>query len=137
MVFWNSEHLKLSNVCVIINSFSQLYYVFGRLEPMNTESVTSILNNVVARTFAGTGMLDLLHNFSIAYFQDVPATATVKVATAVGFGLLSAASDWIFGACMVYDLLGIAVGQSGSWRNLLGVYALGSAAIVSVKSLVR
>ena len=137
MVFWNSEQLKISNVCVIINSFAQLYYVFAKLEPMNTNSLTSILNNVVARTFAGIGVLDLVHNGSIAYFQDEPATTTVKVVTAVLFGLLSASSDWIFGSCMVYDLLGIAVGQSGSWRNLLGVYALGSAAIVGVKNLAR
>lgn len=117
--------LKVSNVFVVINSLTQLYYVFAKLRPMNTRSTTSVLTNVVSRTFAGIGVLDLLHNGSVAYFKDVPATMTVKVVTALGFGLVSAASDWILGACMVYDLLALAAGQSGSWRNLLGRMRLG------------
>lgn len=137
MVFWNSEHLKVSNIFVIINSLSQLYYVFAKLKPMNTGSTTSVLTNIVSRTFAGIGVLDLLHNGSVAYFKDVPATMTVKVVTALGFGVASAASDWIFGGCMVYDLVALAVGQSGSWRNLLAAYAVGAGGIVAAKNLAR
>ena len=137
MVFWNSEQLQLSNVCVLINSLSQLYYVFAKLEPMDTSSTTSILTNVVAKTFAGIGVLDLLQNGSVAYFKDAPATMTVKVVTALVFGLASAAGDWIFGGCMVYDLVALAVGQSGSWRNLLAAYAVGAAGIVGAKNFAR
>ena len=102
---------------------------------MDTRSTTSVLTHVVAKTFAGIGVLDLIQNGSVAYFKDAPATMTVKVMTGLGFGLLSAASDWIFGGCMVYDLAALAVGQSGSWRNLLAVYAVGAAGIVAAKNL--
>ena len=137
MVFWNTSQLKISNVFVVVNSLTQLYYVFARLQPMNTNSTSSILTNVVSRTFAGIGILDLLHNGSVAYFKDAPATLTVKVVTGLGFGILSAASDWIFGGCMVYDLVALAVGQSGSWRNLLALYAVGAAGIVGAKNIAK
>ena len=137
MIFWNSEHLKISNVFVLVNSLTQLYYVFGRLQPMNTRSTSSVLTNIVSRTFAGIGVLDLLHNGSVAYFKNEQATMIVRVLTGLGFGLASAASDWIFGGCLVYDLVALAVGQSGSWRNLLGAYAVGSAAIVAAKNLAK
>ncbi len=137
MVFWNNEQLKISNIFVIINSLSQLYYSFAKLDPMNTNSTTSILTHVVAKTFAGIGVLDLAQNGSVAYFKDAPATMTVKVVTALGFGLASAAGDWIFGGCMVYDLVALAAGQSGSWRNLLAAYAVGAAGIVGAKNIAR
>ena len=137
MIFWNNEQLKLSNICVIINSLSQLYYVFGKLEPMDKNNTVSFLTHVVAKTFAGIGVLDLVHNGSVAYFKNVEPTTTVKVITALGFGLASAAGDWIFGGCMVYDLVAIACGQSGSWRNLLAAYAVGAAGIVGAKNLAR
>ena len=137
MVFWNSEQLQISNIFVIINSLSQLYYSFAKLEPMNTNSSTSVLTHVVAKTFAGIGVLDMLQNGSVAYFKDVPATTTVKVVTALIFGLASAAGDWIFGGCMVYDLVALAAGQSGSWRNYLAAYAVGAAGIVGAKNIAR
>ena len=137
MFFWNTEHLKIANIFVLVNSLTQLFYVFARLAPMNTKSTGSVLTNIVSRTFAGIGFLDILHNGSVAYFKDAPATMTVKVATGLGFGIASAASDWIFGACMVYDLVALAVGQSGSWRNLLAMYAVGAAGIVVAKNLAR
>ena len=104
---------------------------------MNTSSTSSILTHIVAKTFAGIGVLDLLHNGSVAYFKDYPATTVIRVLTGLGFGLASAASDWIFGGCMVYDLLALAAGQSDSWRTLLGAYAVGSAGIVAAKNLAR
>ncbi|KAI9810518.1 MAG: hypothetical protein M1827_006191 [Pycnora praestabilis] len=134
MVFWNSEHLGISHLFVTINSLSQLFYVFAKLGPMNTRSTSSVLTHIVSKTFAGIGVLDLLHNGSVAFFKDQPATLTVKVLTAVGFGLASAASDWIFGGCMVYDLVALSMGQSGSWSKLLGAYAVGAAAIVGAKN---
>ncbi|KAL9633065.1 MAG: hypothetical protein Q9164_004922 [Protoblastenia rupestris] len=137
MLFWNTEQLKISNIFVLVNSFTQLYYISTRLQPMNTNSTSSVLTHIVSKTFAGIGVLDFLHNGSVAYFKDVPATMAVKVVTGLGFGLASAASDWIFGGCLVYDLVALAMGQSGSWSSLLGAYAVGAAAIVGAKNLAR
>lgn len=102
---------------------------------MNTSSTSSILTHVVAKTFAGIGVLDFLHNGAAAFLRGESATSAVRVLTGVGFGAASAASDWIFGSCLVYDLVALAVGQSGSWRTLLGAYAVGSAGIVVAKNI--
>ena len=135
MVFWNSERLDISQLFVTINSLSQLYFIIARLGPLNTKSTSSVLTHLNAKTFAGIGVLDFLHNGSVAFFKDQPASTAVRALTGVGFGLASAASDWIFGACLVYDLVALSVGQSGSWSKLLGAYAVGSAGIVAAKNL--
>jgi hypothetical protein len=101
---------------------------------MNTKSTNSILTHVVAKTFAGIGVLDLLHNTSAAYFKGVPPSNLVKILTGVGFAGLASVSDWIFGGCLVWDLAGLAVGQGGSWGALLGAYAAATAGIVGVKN---
>lgn len=137
MVFWNAERLDISHAFVTVNTFAQLYYVFAKLPPMNTSSTSSILTHIVSKTFAGIGVLDFLHNGSVAFFKDQSPTTAVKVLTGLGFGIASVASDWIFGGCLVYDLVALAVGQSGSWRTLLGAYAAGSAAIVTAKNLAK
>jgi len=137
MVAWNGGRLDISNGFVTINTLTQLFYVAARLGPMNTQSTSSVLTHIVSKTFAGIGVLDLLHNTSAAFFKDQPATFAVKALTGVGFGLGSAASDWIFGGCLVYDLVALAVGQSGSWRNLLGAYAVGAAGIVTARNLAK
>lgn len=141
MIFWNASALKTSNIFVLINSFTQLYYIFARLPPMNTRSTSSVLTHIVSKTFAGIGVLDFLHNGSVAYFDHLGPSTLIKVLTGVGFGVLASASDWIFGGCLVYDLIALAVGQRGigetGWSNLLGVYALGAAGIVTAKNLVR
>jgi hypothetical protein len=137
MVAWNGGRLDVSNAFVTVNSLSQLYYICTRLGPMNTKSLVSVLTHVVSKTFAGIGVLDLLHNTSAAFFKDQAPSLMVKVLTGVGFGLGSMVSDWIFGGCLVYDLVALAVGQSGSWRNLLGFYAAGSAGIVAMKNLAK
>ena len=128
---------KVAHAFVTINSLSQLYYMTAKLKPMNTKSTSSVLTHIVSKTFAGIGVLDLLHNGSVAFFKDAAPSLTVKVLTGLGFGLASAASDWIFGGCLVYDLIALAVGQSGDWRTLLGAYAAGSAAIVAAKNVLR
>lgn len=135
MVFWKAERLDISHLFVTINTFSQLYFLVAKLGPMNSKSTSSVLTHLNAKTFAGIGVLDFLHNGSVAFFKDMSPSAAVKALTGVGFGLASAASDWIFGACLVYDLVALAVGQSGSWRTLLGAYAVGSAGIVAAKNL--
>ena len=137
MVFWNAERLDVSHIFVSINTLAQLYYISAQLSPMNTNSTSSILTHVVSKTFAGIGVLDFLHNGSVAFFKDAPATLAVRLLTGLGFGVASAFSDWIFGGCLVYDLVALSVGQSGSWRTLLGAYAVGSAGIVAAKNLAR
>ncbi|TVY94270.1 hypothetical protein LAWI1_G002065 [Lachnellula willkommii] len=141
MIFWNASALKTANVFVLINSLTQLYYIFGRLPPMNTRSTSSVLTHIVSKTFAGIGVLDFLHNGSVAYFDHQGPSTAVKILTGMGFGALATSSDWIFGGCIVYDLVALAVGQRGigetSWSNLLGVYAVGAAAIVAAKNLAR
>ena len=142
MFFWNSENLKVANAFVVINTVAQLYYVFTKLEPMNTKNWRSILTHVVAKTFAGIGVLDLLHNTSVGWFKDESPSMLVKVGTGLAFAGLSSVSDWIFGGCLVYDLVGLAVGQAAiakdqSWPYLLGAYAVGSAAIVGMRNWAR
>jgi len=134
MFFWNSENLKTSNIFVIINTLAQLAYISTQLKPMNTKSSNSVLTHVVAKTFAGIGVLDLLHNTSAAYFVGVPPSQTVKILTGVGFAAAGAMSDWIFGGCLVYDLIALSVGQTGSWSRLLGGYAAMTAGIVGFKN---
>ena len=137
MVAWNSSQLKLAHAFVTVNTLTQLYYMIAKLPPMDRRSTSSILTHIVSKTFAGIGVLDFLHNGSVAFFKDQPATMVVKVLTGVGFGLASAASDWIFGGCLVYDLVALAVGQNGDWRTLLSVYAVGAAGIVAAKNIAK
>lgn len=108
---------------------------------MNTRSTSSILTHIVSKTFAGIGVLDFLHNGSVAYYDHQGPNLAVKVLTGVGFAALAGCSDWVFGGCLVYDLVALAVGQRGigvlGWSNLLGLYALGTAGIVVVRNVVR
>ncbi|KAI7222134.1 hypothetical protein KC333_g1309 [Hortaea werneckii] len=137
MFFWNSGQLQLSNIFVIINTVTQLWYTFTQLEPMNTRNWSSILTHVVVKTFAGIGVLDILHNTSVAYFKDQLPSTAVKVVTGLGFAGLASVSDWIFGGCLAYDLAGLCVGQATydkSWSQLLGGYAVGTAAIVGLRN---
>lgn len=64
MIFWNSSKLKEAHIFVTINSLAQLYFISTKLGPMNTKSTSSIMTHVVSKTFAGIGVLDLLHNGS-------------------------------------------------------------------------
>jgi hypothetical protein len=134
MFFWNANDLMMSNVFVIVNTAAQLGYIATRMKPMNTKSTPSILTHIVAKTFAGIGVLDLLHNTSAAYFKGVPPNTLTKILTGVGFAGLASVSDWILGGCLVYDLTGLAVGQGGDWGRLLGAYAVGAGAIVGLKN---
>ncbi|TLD28517.1 hypothetical protein PspLS_04016 [Pyricularia sp. CBS 133598] len=141
MIFWCNNDLKTSNYFVIANSLMQLFYVFGRLRPMRLDSTRSILTHVAAKTFAGIGVLDLLHNTGAAYFVGDRPSGVVKALTGVGFAALGANSDWIFGGCLAYDLVALAVGQSQygdpGWAGMLGAYAVGTAGIVAARNYFR
>lgn len=133
MFFWNASDLKTSNIFVIINTLSQLAYM-ATLPPLNTASTPNLLTHIVSKTFAGIGVLDLLHNTSAAYYKDVAPSALVQVATGVGFAAAASASDWIFGGCLVYNLVALSVGQEGGWGRLLGGYAAMTAGIVGLRN---
>lgn len=137
MFFWNSEQLKIADIFVTINTTAQLFYVFTQLEPMDTRNWNSILTHVVSKSFAGIGVLDLLHNTSVAFYKDQAPSTLIKVATGLGFAGLASVSDWIFGGCVVYDLVGLSVGQMAydkSWSQMLGAFAVGTAAIVGARN---
>jgi len=141
MIFWNSSQLKTANIFVLINSLTQVYYIATQISPMNTRSTSSILTHIVAKTFAGIGVLDFLHNGSVAYFNHQGPGTMVKVLTGVGFGIAASTSDWIFGGCLVYDLVALAVGQRQieevGWSNILSLYAVGTAGIIGIKNWIR
>jgi hypothetical protein len=85
MFFWNNSRLDISNIFVTINTLAQLYYITAKIQPMNTNSTGSILTHIVSKTFAGIGVLDLLHNTSAAFFKDVEPNTMVKLLTGLGF----------------------------------------------------
>ena len=140
MFFWNSSDLRTSNLFVIANTFTQLFYTAFLLPPLDTRSTPSLLTHLVVKTFAGIGVLDLLHNTSAAYYVGVPASGLVKALTGLGFGAAACVSDWIFGACLVYDLVALSVGQTqygeAGWGMLLAGYAVGTAGIVGLRNWV-
>ncbi|KAK3113383.1 hypothetical protein LTR53_009373 [Teratosphaeriaceae sp. CCFEE 6253] len=141
LFFWNANRLDISNIFVIVNSLSQLWYVSTQLDAMDTGNWNSILTHIVSKTFAGIGVLDLLHNTAAAYAVGQAPSTLVKALTGVGFAALGATSDWILGGCLVYDLVGLSVGQAQygdkNWSSLLGAYAVGTAAIVAAKNYLR
>jgi hypothetical protein len=134
MFFWNSNNLETSNIFVIINTLAQLGYIATALEPLDTRSTPNFLTHIVAKTFAGIGVLDLLHNTAAAYYVGVEPSQLVQVATGIGFAAAASMSDWIFGGCLVYDLVALACGQHGNWSRLLGGYAAMAAGIVGFKN---
>ena len=141
MIFWNSSQLKTANVFVLINSLTQVYYISTQIAPMNTRSTSSVLTHIVSKTFAGIGVLDFLHNGSVAYYNHQGPNTMVMVLTGLGFGIAASLSDWIFGGCLVYDLVALAVGQRQigevQWSNLLSLYAVSTAGIVGIRNWIR
>ena len=137
MLAWNASRLDISQGFVAVNTLTQLWYMITKLQPMDVGSVSSVLTHIISKTFAGIGVLDFLHNGSAAFFRNQSATFPIKVLTGVGFGLASAASDWIFGSCLVYDLVALAAGQSGDWRRWLSIYAVGCAGLVAARNIAK
>lgn len=113
--FWSAEDMIKANYCVILNTAWGLYWTFLRRVP-NASTWQQKLTNIIGITFAGIGVLDLLHNGSIAWAPATAPSALVKVATVVGLPLLAYAGPPLFGACIAYDLVGVAIGQ----RQLAG-----------------
>ena len=134
MLFWNSNDLATSNIFVTINTLTQLVYLTTSLPPRRPKSTPNFLTHVVAKTFAGIGVLDLLHHTGAAYFVGVPPSTLVQVATGLGFAAAASVSDWIFSGCLVYDLVALGIGRGGNWGMLLGAYAGVTAGIVGLRN---
>lgn len=148
MPFWNASLLTPAALLVAANALAQLTFVFARLGPLTCASApgaAAVLTHAAAKAAAGLGVLDVLHNGSVALLAGggqggaapVPGLA-VEVATGVVFAVLACASDWLLGACLVFDLVALAVGQSGygnaGWAAWLAVYAGGVAVVVAARS---
>jgi len=116
MMLWNNERLDLSNIAVCINSFSQLFYVMTLLPPMTSKNA---LTHIVAKMFAGIGLLDFLDNTASGFFVGKQPGTMIFAATLLGSVLATGMSDAIMGSCIVYDLVILALGQSGTWQQVL------------------
>lgn len=112
--------------------------MIAKLPPMDRRSISSVLTHVVSKTFAGIGVLDFLHNGSVAFLQG-PASYDCRQSIyrdRIWIGkLLQVIGS--FSGCLVYDPVALAVGQRGDWRTLLNLYAVGAASIVTAKNLAR
>ncbi|WWC63416.1 uncharacterized protein I303_106018 [Kwoniella dejecticola CBS 10117] len=148
MLFWNKNNLKGSNVLVMINTLTQLYYAFALRDPA-PKTYQSKLTNAVNITFAGVGVLDLFHNVTAAYFPSIPPNLLVKIATPLLSAFTALQAPLLFGTCIAYDLFGVAVGQhqlaakalnglggggGEGWARLLGGVGLGVVGIVGART---
>lgn len=123
--------LVASNAFVTINSLTQLYHVYFRLGPRTHATNLTHWN---AKTFAGIGILDFVHNTSAAFFTgSFPVSPVVKIVTGLATLVGVGASDWIMSGCIAYDLVALAIGQSGQWSSLLGLYAGGAGVWTALK----
>ncbi|KAJ9102447.1 hypothetical protein QFC21_002847 [Naganishia friedmannii] len=143
----NSEKLKTADWFVIVNTLQSLYWVYFR-RAMNPTTYQEKLTNAVAISFAGVGILDFLHNTSIAYFPRQAPSLAVKAAAFIGFPLLAWFSPVAMGMALCYDAIGISIGQYqlanktiGSygggggydWAKLMGLCAAVTAAVVGMR----
>ncbi|KAI5453147.1 hypothetical protein NCC49_006175 [Naganishia albida] len=123
----NSEKLKTADWFVIVNTLQSLYWVYFR-RAINPTTYQEKMTNAVAISFAGVGILDFLHNTSIAYFPRQPPSFAVKAATVIGFPLLAWFSPALMGCTLIYDQVGIAIGQYQLSTKTVGSYGGGGGA---------
>ncbi|KAI0638375.1 hypothetical protein C8Q77DRAFT_1048118 [Trametes polyzona] len=140
LFFWLREDFKASQVLVTINTVAQLLAV-AALPPLTPHS-SSLLHytHLVAKTFAGIGVLDFIDNGGVAAAYRAPPSTLVQAATYLFFPLAAAASKPLFGSILVYDVVAVAVGQAGvfgagPWPTRLGWTALATAGVVGVKAV--
>lgn len=135
MLAWNNEHLAIALIFVLINSSSQLYYVFARLPPLDRDT---LLTHIVAKMFAGIGILDIVDNASSAFVPYattgfVPGYGVYAVSVLVS-AALAAACDGMMGLIVAYCVFALFLGQMGqaAWALVilinLAIVLAGSAA---------
>ncbi|KAA1471606.1 hypothetical protein DENSPDRAFT_859046 [Dentipellis sp. KUC8613] len=137
MLFWLRGDFGWSQVFVTINSFAQLAAITvlpGLRGVPHTATRANVLLHLVAKMFAGIGVLDFLDNGAVFLKYSTP-NGVVQTLTAGLFIALGLVSDPIFGACLIYDLVGLSVGQSGRWARELGWFAGATGVAVIMKGL--
>jgi hypothetical protein len=83
MIFWTNEMFWPAQALVTINSFLQLW-AMTRL-PFITRS--NLPTHLVAKTFAGIGVLDFLDNGAVALRYAGPPSTAVKAVLGVFLGI--------------------------------------------------
>ncbi|KAH9837225.1 uncharacterized protein C8Q71DRAFT_706782 [Rhodofomes roseus] len=140
LFFWLREEFTASQFLVTINSFVQLAAV-ARLPPVTPgSSRLTVLTHLVAKTFAGIGVLDLLDNGGVMSRYTAPPSKLVKGLTYALFPLATAVSTPFFGLTLLYDVVGVCVGQrnvlgASGWSTGLGWTAGAMGTIVVIKTL--
>jgi len=129
--FWETSGWTGSAICCAINTLAQAQYVFQRLDHNSSKNR---LTYYTANTFAGIGVFDVFHAGAVAFYRQIPPSILVQAATGLGFVGLASVSNPTFGACLVYDLLGMVAGQSGAWQKTLGAFAIATGAVVATKA---
>ncbi|KZT02241.1 uncharacterized protein LAESUDRAFT_662326 [Laetiporus sulphureus 93-53] len=139
LLFWLREDFIGSQILVTINTVAQLYAV-ARL-PAITSSSTGlmVLTHLVAKTFAGIGVLDFIDNGGVALRYNAPPSTLIQALTYALFPLAATVSTPFFGSVLLYDVLAIFVGQrsvpaAGLWSTRLGWTALAMGGVVGVKA---
>ncbi|CCL98071.1 uncharacterized protein FIBRA_00065 [Fibroporia radiculosa] len=140
LLFWLRNDFVASQILVTVNTFAQLFAV-ARLPLLTPKSSTIMrLTHVVAITFAGIGVLDLIDNGGVVLRYRAPPSILVQGITYTLFPVATAASTPFFGAILLYDLFAIFVGQydvsdAEQWSARVGWTALATGGIVGVKAL--
>ncbi|PSS02344.1 hypothetical protein PHLCEN_2v4037 [Hermanssonia centrifuga] len=140
LLFWLRQSFSLSQILVTVNTTAQLFAV-ARLPPLKRDSPRLLwVTHLVAKTFAGIGILDFVDNGGVAMHHRAPPSTLAQALTYSLFPIVAAASGPIFGSTLVYDLLAMYVGQRGvagaeAWSARLGWTALAVGGIVGWKGL--
>ncbi|KAF9819998.1 hypothetical protein IEO21_01660 [Rhodonia placenta] len=138
LLFWLRGEFTGSQVLVTVNTLMQLFAV-ARLPPLtSTSSRLMLLTHMVAKTFAGIGVLDFIDNGGVVMGYRAPPSALVAGLTYALFPLATAVSTPFFGSILLYDVLGIMVGQrgvlgAGRWTTGLGCTAVAMGGIIGAK----
>ncbi|TFK86326.1 hypothetical protein K466DRAFT_493007 [Polyporus arcularius HHB13444] len=138
LFFWLREDFVSSQVLVTINTVAQLAAV-AALPPLTPTSPMLLrLTHLVAKTFAGVGVLDFVDNGGVVLQYRAPPSAFVQALTYICFPVVALNSSPIFGSVLLYDLVAIAVGQAGvygagPWPMRLGWTSLATSILVGIK----
>ncbi|KAI0734425.1 hypothetical protein C8Q72DRAFT_391532 [Fomitopsis betulina] len=138
LFFWLREEFTASQVLVTINTVAQLAAV-TRLPPITPgSSRLMVLTHLVAKTFAGIGVLDLLDNGGVVGRYSAPSKLVQGLTYAL-FPFATAASTPFFGLTLLYDVLGVCIGQravpgASGWSTGLGWTAFAMGGIITFKA---
>ncbi|KAJ3558152.1 hypothetical protein NM688_g1091 [Phlebia brevispora] len=140
LFFWLRKNFTVSQILVTINTAAQLFAV-ARLPTLTTGSPRLLfVTHLVAKTFAGIGVLDFVDNGGVALRSQAPPSTAIQVLTYALFPVAAAISRPLFGSTLLYDLVAIYFGQrtipgAEEWSTRIGWTALAVGAIVGLKGM--